>query len=63
MDKRGNVLVLDESDRVVQRLPRVPVISRGHLVLAALEAGSAAGWPEWWPELAPLTAEERTYVR
>ena len=37
--------------------------TRGRLIDSAIDAGDAAGWPGWWPELAPLTREEREFVQ
>ncbi len=37
--------------------------TRGRLIDSAINAGDAADWPGWWPELAPLTREEREFVQ
>ncbi len=62
MDSQGHILRLDDNRVVARSKEPVPDRTRGHLVLAALDAGNAAGWPEWWPELAPLTRAERVFV-
>lgn len=63
MDSKGRVLTLEEDHVAARTSEPVPDLTRGHLVLAAMDAGHAAGWPAWWPALAPLTAEERSFVR
>ena len=62
MDSHGRLYMLEEDGPARSISEQVSDVGRGHLVLAALDAGEAAGWPQWWPELAPLNKEEREIV-
>jgi hypothetical protein len=64
VDAKGRILVI-EDDRIVHCSSEpVPDRGRGHLVLAALDTAPGGGdCGAWWPEMAPLTREEREYVR
>jgi hypothetical protein len=62
MDSSGHIydIIRDPSgeEKLTNKSPGpVPDPLRGVLVMQALEAA-----PMWWPELAPLTPEERRFV-
>jgi hypothetical protein len=61
MDSSGHIYDLEPDGRLTNKSPEpVPAPMRGVLVMKALEA--YPGPPKWWPELAPLTEEERRFV-
>ena len=56
MDSSGHIYDIEPDGRLTNKSPEpVPDPMRGVLVMKALEAA-------WWPELAPLTPEERRFV-